>query len=127
MLPYSEISYEDMMKILETVQGYTPSIDVEREMEVLDQSGDTTIIRLKDKLYAVTLVGGDQLTVARIRGAQKIRGNSETSEQRFDGLLPVAEDWHAKMCLLEVRQLNYKFCHCCVYSQRDLVQWFCTK
>ena len=22
---------------------------------------------------------------------------------RFDGLLPVAEDWHAKVCLLEVR------------------------
>ena len=43
----------------------------------------------------MTLVGGDQLTVARIRGTQKIRGNSETSEQRFDGLLPVVVDWHA--------------------------------
>ena len=43
------------------------------------------------------------MTVARIRGAQMIRGNSETSEERFEGLLPVAEDWHAKMCFLEVR------------------------
>ena len=43
------------------------------------------------------------MTVARIRGAQMIRGNSETSEQRSEGLLPVAEDWHAKMCFLEVR------------------------
>ena len=49
----------------------------------------------------MTLVGGDQVTVARIRGAQRIRGNSETS-QRLEGILPVAEDLHAKMCFLEV-------------------------
>lgn len=55
----------------------------------------------------MTLVGGDQLTVARIRGAQKIRGNSEKSEDRFDGLLPVAEDWHTKMCFMEVREGIY--------------------
>ena len=59
-------------------------------------------IKLKDKQYAMTLVGGDQLTAARMHGAQKIRGNSERSEERFDGLLPVAEDWHAKMCFMEV-------------------------
>ena len=103
VLPHSEINYEDVIKVLEIVQGYAPSIDVERELVVPDQSDGATTIRLEDKQYAVSLVGGDQLTVARIRGAQKIRGNSETSEQRFGGLLPVAEDWHAKMCLLEVR------------------------
>ena len=92
-----------MIKVLEVVQGYAPLIDVKKGFVVPDQSGDATTIRLEDKEYAVTLVGGDQLTVARIRGAQKIHGNSETSEQRCDGLLPVAEDWHAKMCLLEVR------------------------
>ena len=103
VLPHSEINYEDMIKVLEIVQGYAPSTDVERELVVPDQSGGATTIRLDDKQYAVTLVGGDQLTVARICGAQKIHGNSETSEHRFDGLLPVAEDWHTKMCLLEVR------------------------
>ena len=96
---HSEINYKDMI----VVQGYAPSIDVEWELVVTDQSGDATTIQLEDKECAVTLVGGDQLTVARIRGAQKVRGNLETSEQRFDGLLPVAEDWHAKMCFLEVR------------------------
>ena len=28
---------------------------------------------------------------------------ADTTGQRFDGLLPAAKDWHAKMCFLEVR------------------------
>ena len=41
-------------------------------------------MKVSDQQYAMTLVGGDQLTVGRIRGAQRIRGNSVTSQQRFD-------------------------------------------
>ena len=40
----------------------------------------------------------DHHTVARMRGAQRTRGNSENSEEWFDGVLPIVEDWHAKMC-----------------------------
>ena len=58
VLPHSEINYEDVIKVLEIVQGYAPSIDVERELVVPDQSGGATTIRLEDKQYAVTLVGG---------------------------------------------------------------------
>lgn len=64
---------------------------------------DLSVIKIDDKVFTTTLVGGDQLTVARICGAQRIRGNSETSEQQFARLLPVIEDWHAKICFLEVR------------------------
>ena len=73
-------------------------------------SGETT--EYTEQHHAVTLIGGDQLTVARARGAQKIRSNSFKSEDRLDGLLPVAEDWHSKICLLQVTRLvNYLFCH----------------
>ena len=82
---------------------YVPSKDVERTFTVPNEEGPASVITVEDKKFTTLLVGGDQLTVARIRGAQMIRGNSETSEQRFDGLLPVCEDWHAKMCFLEVR------------------------
>ena len=44
------------------------------------------------------LFGGDQLTVARIRGAQSIR----TTWRVVEIVFPVAEDWHAKMCYLKV-------------------------
>ena len=47
------------------------------------------------------MIGGDYLTVAHARGAQKIRITLK-SEDRLDVLLPVSEDWHTKMCLLQV-------------------------
>lgn len=102
MLPYSEINYEDMIKCLEAIQVYVPATDVEREVTIPNKTGPDTVMKITDQQHKMTLVGGDQLTVARMRGAQKIRGNSETSQQRLDGILPVAEDWHAKMCFLEV-------------------------
>lgn len=99
---YSEVSYEEIIQALEKVHAYAPSKEVEREYQIPNRQGSESVMTLHDKNLALTLIGGDQLTVARIRGAQRIRGNSETSEQRFEGLLPVAEDWHAKMCFLEV-------------------------
>lgn len=49
-----------------------------------------------------SLAGGDQLTAARARGSQQIRCNSERGKDRLEGLQPVVEDWHAKVCLLGV-------------------------
>lgn len=34
VLPYNEIEYSDMMKIMENVQGYLPSKKFTRELEV---------------------------------------------------------------------------------------------
>ena len=56
-----------MRIVLEIVQGYSPSKDVGRELVVPDQTEGSSIIRLKDKQYAVALVGGDQLTVVALR------------------------------------------------------------
>ena len=57
-------------------------------------------MKIRDQQH-VTLVGGDQVTVARIHDTQRICGNVGIS-QRLDRILPFAEDWHAKMCFLEV-------------------------
>lgn len=43
------------------------------------------------------LFGGDQLTAARARGAKKAKINSVDPSLRFDGLIPIAEDWHARL------------------------------
>ena len=56
---------------------------------------------MEDDQFVMTLVG------VRMQGARRILGNSEKSADWFDGLLPVAEDWHAKVCLLEVRVYLY--------------------
>lgn len=98
MLPYNETAYEDMIQILTHAQKYVPSKTVKRNLVLPSKN----TISYEEEHYAVTLIGGDQLTVARARGAQRIRSNSTKSEDRLDGLLPVTEDWHAKMCLLQV-------------------------
>lgn len=43
------------------------------------------------------------MTAACARGSQQIRSNSTRGKERLEGLVPVVEDWHAKLCLLEVR------------------------
>ena len=56
----------------------------------------------KDKFHQI-LFGGDQLTVARVHGSQRIRKNSERGKEHLEGLTPVCEDWHTKLCLLGVK------------------------
>ena len=52
--------------------------------------------------FSHVLLGGDQLTAARIRGAQRIRRHSYNGKDRVEGLVPVVEDWHGKVCFLKV-------------------------
>ena len=48
------------------------------------------------------LFGGDQLTAARARGAQRIRMNSTSPQEKLEGLIPCSEDWHTKLNQLGV-------------------------
>ena len=42
------------------------------------------------------------MTAAQASGSQRIRRNSERGRDRLEGVKPVCEDWHAKLCLLGV-------------------------
>lgn len=95
VLPEDETSYEGMIAILEALQKYVPSKHT--DMEQIPGT-DTK----EEKTFITTLVGGDYLSAVRARGAIAIRSNSELKEHRLEGLLPVAEDWHAKVCLMQV-------------------------
>ena len=53
------------------------------------------------------LIGGDQMTAARTRGSKRIRSNSLRGKERLEGLVPVVEDWHAKVCLLGVSVMHH--------------------
>lgn len=48
------------------------------------------------------LLGGDQLSSAMARRVIADRCNSTNDVQSLKGLLPVVEDWHAKLCFLVV-------------------------
>ena len=62
--------------------------------------------------FCQILIGGDQVTAARVRGSQSIRRNSDNGRMRLDAFIPVVEDWHTKMCFMQVTwvhllHLNY--------------------
>ena len=51
------------------------------------------------------LLGGDQLTAERVRAACRVRQNSQHPAGHLEGTIPVAEDWHDKVCFMEVREV----------------------
>ena len=94
------------MKILDCLGKYVPSIE---NIEYEDED------ELKVHHFHHILLGGDQVTVARVRGAQRMRQNSESGQRCLQGFIPVIEDWHAKVVLC----MHY---HTTVY----ILQEFCT-
>lgn len=54
-----------------------------------------------DAVQAI-LLGGDQLSSAMARRVIADRKNSMNAAERFDGIIPVTEDWHSKLCYLTV-------------------------
>ena len=96
----SESNYEDMVDIMESLHEYVPTHSTLSKVAVAGENEEVDV--MNDKFHQI-LFGGDQLTVARARGCQKIRKNSERGKERLEGLTPVCEDWHSKLCLLGVR------------------------
>ena len=64
--------YEDMISILQQVQRYVPARLANQEVTLPDQ----VTMQYSEQHHLVTVIGGNQLTVARARGAQKIRSDS---------------------------------------------------
>lgn len=55
-----------------------------------------------DTRFHSILFGGDQLTVARIRGAQSLRDTQDRKVDRLERVVPVIEDWHSRMTFMKV-------------------------
>lgn len=94
---HCESKYEELLQILDVIYKYVPVKCVE---EVANFNG--TELKMTREVSHQILIGGDQMTAARIRGCQLIRINSATEQSRLSGLFPVAEDWHTKVILLKV-------------------------
>ena len=56
-----------------------------------------------DTKFHQILFGGDQLTVAWMRGTQALRDTQDKPIDRLEGVTPVVEDWHTRMTLMKVR------------------------
>ena len=91
------------MEILEHLHQYVPANEVQREL-VDPETED--VMTIEDHSFVFTLVGGDQLTTARVCCALLIQEDCDLGKDRLDGLLPVTEDWHAKRCLMKVTTVH---------------------
>lgn len=113
-----------MGQILLVLNTYVPFQD---EVQTVQIDGES-ICRPETKL-SPRLIYGDQLTVARARGAASLRCWHETAIDRLEGYVPVTSDWHARLCLVTVRATD---AHDCVmifyfyvaYSQQNVFWWF---
>lgn len=104
LLPCNEMINNEMVEIMSHLNQYVPLKTVDSQVDIPSTNESVALTKVHmEKL----LFGGDQLTVARARGAKKTRMNSTSAEKRFDGLIPCAEDWHTKVVLLEVIYRNH--------------------
>ena len=112
ILPKCETSHEDMIAIMEHLQQYVP---LETETSTINIEGVGEKEVHADRFHHV-LFGGDLLTAKRARGSQHVRSNSLRGKERLEGMKPVVEDWHAKVCLLGV---SLHYIYRCVLFQVD--------
>ncbi len=85
-----------MVEIMEHIHNYVPS----KQYCDYDEN-DETISIPRAILYPI-LFGGDQVTATRARSAKLAKVNSYDPCKRFDGIIPIAADWHTKLNLLGV-------------------------
>lgn len=99
-----ETKTDEMIDILTELQQYVPQRTTD---ESCPHPMSQEAVTYKSDVFHQILFGGDQLTVERIRSAQRARSNSNREEDKLMGFIPVIEDWHAEVTLLSVRLLYY--------------------
>ena len=69
--------------------------------ECVPLSDGNTVTVDKTSFHKV-LLGGDQLTATRVRGTKSLKQIETRAVDRLHGLIPVVEDWHARMAFVTV-------------------------
>lgn len=101
----NENQLDEMVDILDALHEYVPTKTCHTTISCPVEASEVPI--RVDYMHKI-LLGGDQLTAVRVRGAQRMRAGSMHGTGRLEGFIPVVEDWHAKVCLLEVYvAINY--------------------
>ena len=93
-----------MVDIMSHLHQYVPTVEYTEKISVTDSDG---YVEIPQAIFHRILFGGDQLTAARARGAERIRMNSVSPQARLEGLIQCAEDWHTKLNLLGVNCTHY--------------------
>ena len=84
---------------MQHLQKYIPYV---RQHTFVPVPGSDECEEVRSDIFHYILFGGDQLTIVRAEGAQRVRGNSYTGTDKLEGFIAVHESWHEKQCLAEV-------------------------
>ena len=104
-----------LRKILEKLHEYVPK-QCETERVLLENGLE---IEYESYKFCRLILAGDQLTSARIRGAQALRSHGDNSLEKLSGFVPATMDWHARVILLKVYlNLTHIITHTYVYNYR---------
>ena len=95
---HNENKLDEMGKILEHFMTLVPTLPADGHKVLPNGS----ILEFDNTQFSQVLIGGDQLTAARIRGTQANRVTQDMPIDRLQGLLAVTEDWHSRMALIKV-------------------------
>ena len=95
----NENKLDQMCLIADDLAKYCP-IHVKDEANVQLKDGRRVHCR-KAKAYKI-LFGGDQLTCARVRGAQSLRKKHDGVDHQLKCFVPCVEDWHSRLTLVTV-------------------------
>ena len=98
---HNENKLDEMSIILQNIMKLVPSLPSESEVELPDGGK----VKYDSTNFFKILLGGDQLTVARVRGTQCLFRGIDKAMERLQGIIPVQEDWHARMNFMKVRIL----------------------
>lgn len=99
----NEAKVVEMCSILDAHSKFIP---IHEQTETVNSGGKQGVVD-KSKVVQVLLFG-DQLTVERVRGGMSLRRSHRKPLESLKGFIPAVSDWHARMCLLEVRNFrNY--------------------
>ena len=90
---------DEMIEILKHLHQYVPEVETEENVYI---SSEQTYVKKCVVHQHKLLFGGDQLTVARIRGAQTAMCNATDSHMKLEGFIPTIQDWHTQVVLVEV-------------------------
>lgn len=92
-----------MKCIMSHLQEYVPVVS--NSSTINDPISNEEMELFEDRFHYL-LFGGDQLTVERATGSKNHNVNEWRGIDRLEGLIPVVEDWHAKVCLLKVNSMQ---------------------
>ena len=95
----NEAKLSDMCHILTDLSQYIPA---QKRTKCIEIEGESYTHDMSEVVQI--LFFGDQLTVARARGASVLRYLHPTTLDRLKGFVPTVVDWHARQCLMKVHK-----------------------